>query len=529
MTSIRAARIRVTGVVQGVGFRPFVYRLARAHALTGWVRNTTGCVEIAVQGAAADLETFTRALSQEAPPLASITRLTVEPCAPESFNSFEIRPSLAQPDAFQPIAPDVAICPDCLRELFDPADRRYRYPFINCTHCGPRLTIITAVPYDRPNTTMASFPLCPECAAEYADPGNRRFHAQPVACPTCGPQIWLVCSGEGSAEAALRPGPTAGEAALAQARRVLAQGGVVALKGLGGFHLACRADDEQAVARLRAGKQRGDKPLALMLPDLGAIEGLCEVSDDERALLQSRERPIVVLHPRAGAAVAANVAPGQDTLGVMLPYTPLHYLLLERAAGFPTALVMTSGNVSGEPLISDNAEALERLAPVADVFLLHNRDIHARCDDSVVRFAPASAPSEKPFTIYYRRARGYAPRSVALPFEAPPLLAAGAELKNTFCLARDGQAFLSQHIGDLQNYETLQAFEAAVAQAEALFRTRPQALAYDLHPDYLSTRYATARAGDGRVYTTRIEREPPLAEVPPAEASAPPSPDRVSE
>jgi hydrogenase maturation protein HypF len=488
MTTLRAARIHVSGLVQGVGFRPFVYRLAAAHGLGGWVRNTSGGVEIEVEGAADGLEAFARGLREEAPPLADVNGVEVVPCAVEHRAGFRILASQAQPDAFQPVAADVAVCDACLRELFDPADRRYRYPFINCTHCGPRLTLITGVPYDRPNTTMASFPLCPACAAEYGDPLNRRFHAQPVACPDCGPSLWFVRTGH-AGEAA-----TAGEAALAAARSRLAAGGVVAIKGLGGFHLACDATDEAAVDRLRARKQRLAKPLALMVPDLATAEALCEVSAEERALLEGRERPIVVLRRKPGTPIAASVAPGQTTLGVMLPYTPLHHLLLERAPGFPLALVMTSGNLSEEPLVSDNAEALARLAGIADAWLLHNRDIHTRCDDSVVRLvAPGSAgrPTQR---VLLRRARGYAPQPVHLPRDTAPLLATGAELKNTFCLARGRLAFLSPHIGDLKNFEMLLAFENGVALYEQLFGTRPEALAYDLHPDYLSTRYALERA-----------------------------------
>ncbi|MCC7360569.1 MAG: carbamoyltransferase HypF [Anaerolineales bacterium] len=484
----QAAHVTVGGLVQGVGFRPFVYRLAREHGLAGWVRNTTGSVEIAVEGEAAALAAFVRGLREEAPPLAQIGDVRLSYGPPTGQTRFEIRPSVDAAEAFQPVAADTAICPDCLRELFDPHDRRYRYPFINCTHCGPRLTIITALPYDRPNTTMATFALCRECAAEYADPGNRRFHAQPTACPRCGPRLWLTRGAQGD-------GPS-GEAALRAARAVLAGGGVLAVKGLGGFHLACRADDAQAVRRLRERKQRGGKPLALMTADREAAEALAEVSPEECALLESRERPIVVLRRRPEAApAAAEVAPGQDTLGVMLPYTPLHYLLLEREAGFPTALVMTSGNLSSQPLITDNAAALRALAGVADAFLLHDRDIQQRCDDSVVRLvAGPEAPQTGLEQVFLRRARGYAPRPVALPVDTPPLLATGAELKNTFALARGRAAYLSPHVGDLENFETLEAFEAGIAHFEQLFRARPEAVAYDLHPDYLATRYALERA-----------------------------------
>ena len=497
----QGAHVTVTGLVQGVGFRPFVYRLATDHGLAGWVRNTTGSVEITVEGEAAALEAFVRGLRSEAPPLALIGDVRQRALAPNGYTRFEILPSVDAAEAVQPVPPDTAICPDCLRELFDPADRRYRYPFINCTHCGPRLTIITALPYDRPNTTLAPFALCPECAAEYADPADRRFHAQPVACPRCGPRLWLAFGSR--PDHVLDPladrWPT-GESALRLARECLTGGCVLALKGLGGFQLACRADDAQAVRLLRDRKQRGDKPLALMVPDLEAAEALAELSPEERALLESRERPIVVLRRRPEAALAAEVAPGQTTLGLMLPYTPLHYLLLERRPGYPTALVMTSGNLSNNPLITDNAAAVQQLAGVADAFLLHDRDIQQRADDSVVRLVPLGLGSDAPQIdsgseqVLLRRARGYAPRPVALPVEAPPLLATGAELKNTFALARGRAAYLSPHIGDLENFETLEAFEAGIAHYEQLFRTRPEVVAYDLHPDYLATRYALDRA-----------------------------------
>jgi len=382
------------------------------------------------------------------------------------------------PEAFQPISPDVCICPECLRELLDPSDRRYRYPFINCTNCGPRFTIIKDIPYDRPLTTMSAFAMCPACAAEYRDPSDRRYHAQPVACPDCGPQIWLEI---GEARVAER------EEALQTARRLLREGRILAVKGLGGFHLACDATNPQAVAELRARKLRVDKPFAVMFPNFSAVEASCEIDEAERSLLQGLQRPIVILRRRTSSTIAQEVAPGQGTLGVMLPYTPLHTLVLEPAVGFPLALVMTSGNLSEEPIAARNDEARRQLAQVADAFLMHDRDIHIRCDDSVVRIF-----ENDPYPL--RRARGYAPLPVRMPSEGPTILACGGELKNVYCIAQGPYAFLSHHIGDLENFETLQAFEEGIAHFERLFRASPKAIAYDLHPNYLATRYTLARS-----------------------------------
>ena len=492
------ARIHIKGIVQGVGFRPFVYGLAQRYRLTGWVRNTSAGVEIEVDGPPAGLAAFAEALEREAPPLAKIDGVETTERPVNGFTTFEIVKSQAVAGAFQPISPDVAVCDDCLRELFDPADRRYRYPFINCTNCGPRFTIIEDVPYDRPQTTMKAFPMCEACAAEYGDPLDRRFHAQPVACPGCGPHVWLVASPDANLGAFER---RERDAAVGEARRLLAEGYIVAVKGLGGFHLACDATNDAAVRALRERKMRAEKPLALMMADMAAVRAHCYVDEAEEELLTSAVRPIVILRRRREPAIARAVAPGQDTLGVMLPYTPLHYLLLapagEGESAAAGALVMTSGNVSEEPIAYGNDEALARLGPLADAFLLHNRAIHARCDDSVVRALPGREDGEEdgrcaPYVL--RRSRGYAPNPLPLPWAGPALLAAGAELKNTFCLTREQYAFLSQHIGDLENYETLRAFEEGVAHFERLFRVRPEAVAYDLHPDYLATRYALARA-----------------------------------
>jgi hydrogenase maturation protein HypF len=472
-------RVHITGIVQGVGFRPFVYNLAARSNLKGWVKNTSAGVDIEVDGEQDVLDAFVQALQDEAPPLSRIDELTASFGPANGFRSFEIFHSEAIPSAFQPISPDVAICDDCLRELFDPADRRYRYPFINCTNCGPRFTIIKDIPYDRPKTTMAPFPMCDDCEREYTDPSNRRFHAQPVACPVCGPKIWLETVEDRS--------ESLDNDAVIRTRNLLTEGKIVAIKGLGGFHLACDATSVEAVTELRKRKLRVDKPFALMMPDLETIEQHCTVSEAEIKLLRSVARPIVLLQRRPNSSIVKEIATGQDTVGVMLPYTPLHYLLLEKNEGFPPALVMTSGNLSEEPIATANEEARQRLASLADVFLMHNRDIHARCDDSVVRVF-----EEEIYPI--RRSRGYAPFPVKLPWDVPHLLATGSELKNTFCITNKNYAFLSHHIGDMENYETLQSFEQGVEHFERLFRVKPEAIAYDLHPNYLATKYALQRA-----------------------------------
>jgi hydrogenase maturation protein HypF len=481
---LSARHIHIKGVVQGVGFRPFVYNLAAELALAGWVLNSSSGVEIEVVGPDDVLDEFVERLMTDAPPLARIEYISATSVPPATVdvpesNRFVIRHSQVQPGEFLPISPDVAICDDCLRELFDPGDRRFRYPFINCTNCGPRFTIIQDIPYDRPKTTMAPFVMCPDCQAEYDDPTNRRFHAQPNACAVCGPHVWLQIPN-------LRTLISSGDQAIQDVREMLVAGKVIAVKGLGGFHLACDATNDEAVALLRERKGRVDKPFAVMSFDLGIVESYCEVNADERALLTSRERPIVLLRRRPDTPISALVAPGNNTLGVMLPYTPLHYLLLEPAVDFPIALVMTSGNYSEEPIAVDNGEALERLSDLADAFLLHDRDIHARCDDSVTRvFAGAELP--------IRRSRGYAPYPVHLPFEVRQVLGVGGELKNTFCLTRDRYAFLSQHIGDMENYETLQFFEQMVEQLKRTFRIEPEIIACDMHPGYLSTRWAKSQ------------------------------------
>jgi hydrogenase maturation protein HypF len=500
-------QIHITGVVQGVGFRPFVYNLANRLDLKGWVRNTSAGVDIEVDGEQDVLDAFLKALRDKAPPLSRIDELTASFRPANGFASFDIVHSESIPSAFQPISPDVAVCGDCLRELFDPHDRRYRYPFINCTNCGPRFTIIKDIPYDRPKTTMAGFKLCPDCEREYTDPTNRRFHAQPVACPVCGPSVWLERLNVGTFERFAE-----NDDALLQTQRLLTAGKIVAVKGLGGFHLACDATNVQSVTDLRARKLRVDKPFALMMPDPETIEKHCFVSDEERQLLTSTARPIVLLKRKPESDIAKEVAPKQDWLGVMLPYTPLHYLLFADPDLQPLTfnlppLVMTSGNLSEEPIAISNAEARERLSQLADAFLMHDRDIHVRCDDSVVRVISEQLPvtsdqssvssqtqhgSQNTYPI--RRSRGYSPFPVKLPFEVPQLLATGSELKNTFCITNGNYAFLSHHIGDMENYETLQSFEQGVEHFERLFRVKPEAIAYDMHPNYLATRYAIERA-----------------------------------
>ncbi len=478
MTELAGLKVYVRGIVQGVGFRPFIYGLATQRHLTGWVRNTSSGVEIEVDGEPAALDDFLAAIQREHPPLARIDRLESQPCPINGYTQFSIDASQPLPGEFMPISPDVAVCADCRRELFDPSDRRYRYPFINCTNCGPRFSIITDIPYDRPNTSMANFPLCPDCQREYEDPRDRRFHAQPVACPTCGPSIWLESQGARLAEK---------EDALQMARDWLRQGKIIAVKGLGGFHLACDALNPQAVAELRRRKQRVGKPFAVMAFDLDTVRRFAGVSPEEQAQLTSPAHPIVLLDAKEDSGVAPEVAPGQNTLGIMLAYTPLHLLLLEPAPDFPSLLVMTSGNLSEEPIAYQDDDARSRLAGLADGFLMHNRPIHSRVDDSVVRIL-GQAP------YFSRRSRGYAPNPLLLPKSLPPILAAGAELKNTFCLTRQEYAFVSHFIGDMENYETLASFEAGVAHFERLFRIQPERLACDLHPDYLASRYAQERS-----------------------------------
>ena len=471
------AQVVVRGIVQGVGFRPFVYRLAQEHQLSGWVLNSTQGVVIEVEGPRQRLDGFIAGLKASPPPQAVIERVETNLLPPVGYSSFIVEAS-REGNEFVLISPDICICADCLNELQNSQDRRWAYPFINCTNCGPRFTIISDIPYDRPKTTMSAFTMCPRCDEEYHNPADRRFHAQPNACPRCGPQLELASNGARPAEAPLRREPIEG------VRRLLAEGAIVAVKGLGGFHLACDATNAGAVATLRERKQRVDKPFAVMSLDVDTVRRYCQVSEGEAQLLESPARPIVLLRRKPGSPIAAQVAPANNNLGVMLPYTPLHYLMLgDGATPAPLALVMTSGNMSEEPIAIGNQEALERLSPLADYFLLHDRDIYVRCDDSVTRLFRGRE-------AMLRRSRGYAPFPIRLNLELKEILACGGELKNAFCLTKGTYAFLSQHIGDMENYETFASYQASVEHFQRLFRVNPQAVAYDLHPDYLATRYA---------------------------------------
>jgi hydrogenase maturation protein HypF len=489
-------RLRVRGVVQGVGFRPFVFNLATHLRLAGLVGNDGGGVFIEVEGTANAVAAFVEALKTKAPPLARIDTMAAEPLAPTGDSGFAIVAST--PDAAQRtlVAPDLCLCDDCRRELLDPSNRRYRYPFINCTNCGPRFTITQRTPYDRPATTMAGFAMCADCAREYADPQDRRFHAQPNACPVCGPQVVLDAAGEaGGMRVDARQAGT--PAVFMRLQQLLAGGAIVAVKGIGGYHLACDAAGDAAVDKLRARKGRVDKPFAVMAANLDVVRQIAFLDDEERALLTSPARPIVLLRKRDGSPLSPLVAPGNGYVGVMLPYTPLHELLFHPfdspLAPRPSPLlVLTSGNRSDEPIAWEDEAATVRLAPLADAFLRHDRPIHVPCDDSVMRvFAGNPMP--------LRRARGFAPLPVSLPHAVPAMLAVGGELKATFCLAAGEDAFLSQHIGDLENLETLEAFARAVDHFRTLFRIEPEVVVCDAHPGYLGTRWAEEWAGSRRL------------------------------
>jgi hydrogenase maturation protein HypF len=480
--AVRRVGVRVSGVVQGVGFRPFVYRLARELGLSGFVLNDTHGVLAEAEGGATAVETFLARLGPDAPPLAVVHSLAVTDLIVIGDAGFAIRESAAAGMADAPVAADSATCADCRHELLDPDDRRYRYPFVNCTNCGPRFTIVRGVPYDRPLTSMASFTMCPACQAEYDDPSDRRFHAQPNACPMCGPAVSLVPDVVGRGDV------------MDRASAALAAGEILAVKGIGGYHLACRGDDERVVARLRARKHREDKPFALMVPSAGAAAALVSLSAQERELLASPARPIVLAARRPGAVVARSVAPGARELGVMLPYSPLHHLLMSDLARLAVdAVVLTSGNVSDEPIAFADADARERLADVADRFLVHNRPIETRTDDSVMRVIEGGGGPRRQMI---RRSRGHVPAALALPGGTPrPLLGCGAELKHTFCVARGERAWVSHHIGDLRNYETLRSFRDGVRHFERLFAVTPEVVAHDLHPEYLSTKEALGHDG----------------------------------
>jgi hydrogenase maturation protein HypF len=510
-------RLRVRGIVQGVGFRPHVYTLATRLGLVGFVGNDSSGVFVEIQGSELALDRFQAELQENPPPLAYIERIEAEPVALRGEQLFTIVASAEGGDtptiAHTFVSPDQTLCADCRRELFDPHNRRYQYPFINCTNCGPRFTIIRGLPYDRPLTTMAGFPICDDCRREYEDPADRRFHAQPIACPVCGPQLSFIWALQNPSDRPAvprvqteRPDQVTAErshvralAALAQAQRVLVDGKVLAVKGLGGYHLACNAADAQAVGLLRARKARVGKPFAVMAVSLEVARRLAHVDSEEAAMLASGAHPIVLLRKRADAGLAGDVAPGNGYLGVMLPYTPLHELLLSDLGDGapPNVLVMTSGNLSEEPIAWRDEDALAKLSSLADAFLLHDRPIHAPCDDSVIRvFEGHELP--------VRRARGYAPMPITLSRvraprarASPALLATGADLKSTFCLTQGEHAVLSQHIGDMGNVETYEAFTLAAQHLQGLFRIRPDALACDSHPGYLSTRWAHEHA-EGR-------------------------------
>jgi len=465
--------VLVCGVVQGVGFRPFVYRLAQEEGLAGFIGNDTDGVTIEIEGPAVGVEAFLRRLRSEAPPLARIDSVAVRETAALGEAGFRIVASEVLGRVSTGIPADAATCPDCLRELLDPADRRYRYPFLNCTNCGPRFTITRRIPYDRPQTSMARFRMCAACQAEYDDPGNRRFHAQPNACWECGPRVWLLQAAESEA--------IQGEEAVQQTLQLLAAGKIVAIKGIGGFHLSVDSTNEAAVRRLRERKHRYGKPLAVMVKDVEAARAVCALTGEEEALLQTSARPIVLARARTGNGIAAGVAPGIPWLGVFLPYAPLQHLLFADAR--IRALVMTSANLSEEPIAIDNDEARERLGEIADAFLLHDREILQRCDDSVEAVVDG-APQ------LIRRARGFVPLGVELPLNAPPLLAVGGHLKNVFALARGRHIYQSQHLGDLENLTGLEFFKESLAHLMRTFEIEPATVVHDLHTGYLSTTWA---------------------------------------
>jgi hydrogenase maturation protein HypF len=463
--------------VQGVGFRPFVYACAKGCSVCGFVGNESGGVFVEIEGSETNLSNFQKLLREKTPPLAHIISIEIEEIALTGDTDFRIVESKSGESENTLVSPDASICADCLNELFDENDRRFRYPFINCTNCGTRFTIIKDIPYDRPNTTMSVFQMCALCQSEYDNPLDRRFHAQPNACRNCGTKVWFVGKNEKD---------IFDEDAILATQKVLSESGIVAVKGIGGFHLACDARSGAALQTLRERKGRIDKPFAVMCRDLETAESLVEINNVERNLLTGRERPIVLLRKKRAVKISELAAPNNLFLGVMLPYSPLHYLLLDSIdEKFLTldVLVLTSGNFSSEPIVKDNDESLEKLSNLADSFLLHDREIFVPCDDSVIRvFENRELP--------IRRSRGYSPFPVELPFKLPPVLAVGGELKATFCIAKDEFAFMSQHIGDMENLETLRAFEKSVGQMRKLFRIQPEIVVFDKHPNYLSSRWA---------------------------------------
>ena len=480
LPQLELKKILIKGIVQGVGFRPFIYRLAQNFQVKGYIINTSNGVEIEAEALKPTLNEFIKAITSEAPPLSRIEEISIQEQKPKYHSTFEIKKSRAD-DGYQLISPDIAICKDCLVELFDPNDRRYQYPFINCTNCGPRFTIIQDIPYDRAKTTMSIFPMCPQCDEEYHNPLHRRFHAQPNACPACGPHLILTN----------RYGEEINtEEPLKYAINYLKEGNILAIKGLGGFHLTCDAHNNEVVELLRKRKNRPYKPFALMMKNLEDISKYCYVNNEEITLLSSPQAPIVLLKKKKNLNIAPSVAPNNNYLGVMLPYTPLHHLLLRE---YQKPLIMTSGNLSEEPIAFINEEALERLNNLADYFLLHNRDIHACYDDSVITVYNNN-------TYPIRKARGYSPTILKLPLREPSVIfACGADLKNSFTFIKDGYAFISQHNGDLEDYQTYTNYQRNIEIYQKLFRLEPDIIAYDLHPDYFSTLYARSLSAKSRL------------------------------
>lgn len=491
--------VTIKGLVQGVGFRPFIFNLAQELAVKGFITNTSDGVIMAVEGDSLDL--FLDRVRSDAPPLARIMSIDISPMKFSGFPDFSIRESSGA-GGFTLLSPDISVCNDCLDELLDRKDRRFLYPFINCTNCGPRYSITTTVPYDRANTTMNTFRMCKDCRTEYHDPGNRRFHAQPNACPLCGPQQELIVLADGI-KVSEKDNP------VEKTKELLSQGKVIAIKGLGGFHIACDATNREAVLKLRERKRRSNKPFALMAPDIDTIKKYCSVSDDEEKLLLSNKRPIVLLLKRDDLALSEEIAPNNRHLGFMLPYTPLHYLLFhfpdcEKANSSDTnlsVLVMTSGNLTEEPIVHDNNEAYQKLSSIADAFLVHNRDIFMRVDDSVIKVREQAPESDSqnpllkkygpgPMLFFIRRSRGYVPETIPLFEDGPEVLGCGADLKNTFTITKGAYAIPSQHIGDMENYETLRFFEETLKNLKSVYRAEPEAVAYDLHPHYMSTQWA---------------------------------------
>ena len=467
-------KIDVKGIVQGVGFRPFVYHLAKRYGLLGYVCNNTSGVSIEIEGQKSKINEFIEKIKTAPPPQAVIFEITSSDIEPVGYDDFVIRPSDDQKEKFVPISPEIATCNHCLAELFDPSDRRYRYPFINCTNCGPRFTIVKDIPYDRKFTTMAPFKMCRICQKEYDDPDNRRFHAQPNACPVCGPGLTLLNDKLGKIDV---------PDVISEVCRLLKDGNIIAIKGIGGYHLACDALNPDAVFKLRSRKYREYKPFAIMVKDVEAAKRLCYVNEEEEKVLTGSIRPIVLLRKRPGCSVAKDVAPHQKYHGVMLPYTPLHHLIVEESG---LVLVMTSGNMSSEPIVYHDEQAFGRLKDIADFYCIHNREIHIRTDDSVIRVWRGNE-------IVFRRARGFAPFPLVLNVKFHEnVLACGAELKNSFCLGKDNFAFMSHHIGDLENLETLTSYEEGIEHLQRIFNISPTLVAYDLHPDYLATKYALA-------------------------------------